>query len=238
VQNDTSAISIKNLFFQFSNDSRSFALKIRSLEIGRGERVALVGPSGSGKSTLLGLICGVLVPSDGSICVLGHQLEKMSSRQRDRFRADTLGVIFQQFNLLPYLSVMDNVALALEFSHQHRLGSSEKQEKVRRLLDSLGLKGVDMAEKKASQLSVGQQQRVAAARAFIGAPPLIIADEPTSALDEDRQSEFLDLLFSQQQQNGSTLLMVTHDRRVAEQFDRVLNIMDVCDLTAIEGASR
>ncbi len=223
------AISIKNLLFRFSDESRSFALKIKSLEIEKCERVALVGPSGSGKSTLLGLICGVLTPNDGSICVFGHQLEVMSSRQRDKFRADMLGVIFQQFNLLPYLSVLDNVVLALEFSHQRKLSTREKQNKAIRLLESLGLNGADLEQQKTSQLSVGQQQRVAAARAFVGAPPLIIADEPTSALDEDRRAEFLDLLFSQQQQNDATLLMVTHDRRIADHFDRVIDLMEVCD---------
>ncbi len=230
------AVSIKNLLFRFSNSNQSFALEIGSLTIEKGERVALVGPSGSGKSTLLGLICGVLTPNDGSIWVLGQQLENMSGRQRDRFRADTLGVIFQQLNLLPYLSVLDNVMLALEFSHQRRLSPSQKQEKARYLLECLGLGGAELAAQKASQLSVGQQQRVAAARAFVGTPPLIIADEPTSALDEDRQSEFLDLLFSQQRQTDATLLMVTHNNRLAARFDRVLNLTELCDLNITEGA--
>ncbi|NKB53376.1 MAG: ATP-binding cassette domain-containing protein [Rhizobiaceae bacterium] len=229
------AVSIEDLRFRFSNDSHSFALEISSLKIEIGERVALVGPSGSGKSTLLGLICGILTPSNGSINVFGQQLEKMSGRQRDKFRADTLGVIFQQLNLLPYLSVLDNVILALEFSHQRHLTASQKQEKARYLLDRLGLGRTELAMQKAAQLSVGQQQRVAAARAFVGAPPLIIADEPTSALDEDRQSEFVDLLFSQQQHNQATLLMVTHNTRLAARFDRVLELADLCNLDITEG---
>lgn len=228
------AISITNLSFRFSNDIRSFSLKIASFKIEQGERVALVGPSGSGKSTLLGLICGVISPVDGSVCVLGHHLEKMSGRERDKFRANTIGVIFQQFNLLPYLSVLDNVTLALEFSSHRNLSASDKQSKAKRLLTSLGLGEVDMTQQKASQLSVGQQQRVAAARAFVGEPPLIIADEPTSALDQDRQTEFIETLFAQQKINNATLVMVTHDLRVANQFDRVLDLRDICDLSKIE----
>jgi len=225
------AISIADLSFQFSNNTRSFSLKISSFKIEKGERVALVGPSGSGKSTLLGLICGVLSPLDGSVCVLGHHLEKMSGRERDRFRANTIGVIFQQFNLLPYLSVLDNVVLALEFSKHRHLSISNKQSKAEKLLTFLGLGEAEMRHQKASQLSVGQQQRVAAARAFVGEPPLIIADEPTSALDQDRQAEFLETLFSQQKANDATLLMVTHDLTVAKQFDRVLDLRDICDLS-------
>jgi len=231
VTDKNSALSMEDMCFSFSKQSRAFSLKIASLEIKRGERVALVGPSGSGKSTLLGLVCGILTPQTGTLNVLGNQLEKMSSRQRDRFRAENLGVIFQQFNLLPYLSVLDNVVLALEFSNRPNLSTSEKQDKAKQLLEALGLRGESLLRQKASQLSVGQQQRVAAARAFVGKPPLIVADEPTSALDEGRQSEFLDLLFSQQQQNGATLLMVTHDRRLADRFDRVINLPDICDIS-------
>ena len=230
------ALLIENLSFRFSNDRNAFAFTIPSLRIDKGERVALIGPSGSGKSTLLGLICGVLSPSEGSINVLGNQLHKMSSRQRDTFRADTLGVIFQQFNLLPYLSVLDNVILALEFSNQRQLSAANKQERARELLQKLGMGSDTLMHQKAAQLSVGQQQRVAAARAFVGSPPLIIADEPTSALDEDRQSEFLDLLFAQQARNEATLLMVTHDRRVADRFDRILNLEDICDFSGAEMA--
>jgi putative ABC transport system ATP-binding protein len=230
------AISITDLSFQFSKDTGSFSLKIGSFKIEKGERVALVGPSGSGKSTLLGLICGVLSPLDGSVCVLGHHLEKMSGRERDRFRANTIGVIFQQFNLLPYLSVLDNVVLALEFSKHRTLSTSNKKSRAKKLLTSLGLGEEDMTHHKASRLSVGQQQRVAAARAFVGEPPLIIADEPTSALDQDRQAEFLEILFSQQKKNDATLLMVTHDLTVANQFDRVLDLRDICDLSKNEAA--
>ena len=168
MSNDDLAISIENLFFRFSIDAQSFALKIHSLKIEKGERVALVGPSGSGKSTLLGLICGILTPCEGKIHVFEYQLENMSSRQRDQFRANTLGVIFQQFNLLPYLSVLDNVVLALEFSQLRKTSTVEKKERAEQLLAALGLQGAGITQQKASQLSVGQQQRVAAARAFVG----------------------------------------------------------------------
>lgn len=226
------ALSIESMCFSFSKQSNAFALKISSLEIAKGERVALIGPSGSGKSTLLGLVCGVLTPQTGTVNVLGNRLEKMSSRQRDKFRAEKLGVIFQQFNLLPYLSVLDNVVLALEFSNKRNLKTAEKRYKAQQLLKSLGINSESLTQRTATQLSVGQQQRVAAARAFVGNPTLIIADEPTSALDEERQSNFLELLFDQQQQNEAALLVVTHDSRVAGRFDRVINLLDICDYSA------
>lgn len=215
---------LSQIEFRFPKAKDSFNLSIPSLDIAVGEKVALVGPSGSGKSTLLGLICGVLLPQSGTVEVFGNRLNNFSGAQRDSFRADNLGIIFQQFNLLPYLSVLDNVVLGLSFSRFRGLDAPEQRARAERLLTSLDIDIARMGKQKAASLSVGQQQRVAAARAFVTEPRLIVADEPTSALDEGRQYEFLDLLFAQQERTGSTLLLVTHDLRLASCFDRVIDL--------------
>ena len=218
------AVNLSQVLFRFTKSKDSFSLSVPSLEIDVGEKVALVGASGSGKSTLLGLICGVLVPQSGLIEVFGNRLNDFSGSQRDSYRADNLGIIFQQFNLLPYLSVLDNVVLGLSFSRFKNLAAGEKKARAENLLSSLGIDVDKMGQQKVSSLSVGQQQRVAAARAFVTEPRLIVADEPTSALDEGRQDAFLDLLFEQQERTGATLLLVTHDHRVAARFDRVIDL--------------
>jgi len=218
------AVCLSQIEFRFSKAKDSFNLSIRSLDIAVGEKVALVGASGSGKSTLLGLICGVLLPQSGTVEVFGNRLNDFSGAQRDSFRADNLGIIFQQFNLLPYLSVLDNVVLGLSFSRFRSLGAPEQRARAERLLTSLDIDIGKMGKQKVANLSVGQQQRVAAARAFVTEPRLIVADEPTSALDEGRQDEFLDLLFAQQERTGATLLLVTHDPRLASRFDRVIDL--------------
>ena len=160
--------------------------------------------------------------------MLGQRLEKMSDLARDRFRADNIGIIFQQFNLLPYLSAIDNVLLPLNFSmskkHACGLTHAECYSEAESLLETLGIDIKTTAKQKAVELSIGQQQRVAAARAFIGSPQLIIADEPTSSLDEEIQSVFLDQLFSQKDRTGSSLLMVSHNPRIAERFDTVTEL--------------
>lgn len=202
-------------------------LDIPSLAIAAGERVFIYGASGSGKSTLLGLLAGVHRPEAGYVEILGQDLGQLSGSGRDRFRVDHIGFIFQQFNLIPYLPVLDNVLLPCRFSRRRlaearRDGKSEQAE-ARRLLDALGLEGQLLAQP-AHRLSVGQQQRVAAARALIGRPELIIADEPTSALDADRQDDFLDLLLEECAAQASTLLFVSHDHRLASHFTRELSL--------------
>ncbi len=188
-----------------------------------GERVFLHGPSGSGKSTLLGLIGGLLVPDSGSLRFLETGLNRLSRPQRDRFRADHMGVIFQQFNLLPYLSVLDNVLLPCRFSRARAQKAGDGVLAAKRLLMAMDLDG-DLWTRRADALSVGQQQRVAAARALIGQPELVIADEPTSALDTDRRANFLALLFEQMAATGSALLFVSHDRSLADAFDRSVSL--------------
>ncbi|ALO45398.1 ABC transporter ATP-binding protein [Pseudohongiella spirulinae] len=218
----TSSVSIKDLRFSWAPDSKDL-LHIRDWHIGTGKRVFLYGPSGSGKTTLLNLICGIARPRAGEISVAGTRLTTLSASQRDRFRAQFIGVIFQQFNLVPYLSVADNIRLASAFTGQHQ-GADER---ATMLIEQLGLRGVQ--NNKASRISVGQQQRVAIARALLNAPPLIIADEPTSALDAAARDTFMSALLECSAEVGSTVLVVSHDHSLATYFDdsvdlRTLNL--------------
>src|SRR5206468_11653583 len=187
-------IDVHSLVFRWPSASMP-CLAIDSLRIETGERIFLFGPSGSGKSTLLALLAGVLTAQQGKIRVLGTELSSL--RGRDRFRVDHIGFIFQQFNLVPYLSVIQNVLLPCRFSATRAQRATEAHgtpvDAARHLLDAMGL-SANLRKRKATDLSVGQQQRVAAARALIGAPELIIADEPTSSLDSDARQAFLGLL--------------------------------------------
>jgi putative ABC transport system ATP-binding protein len=209
----------------------SFGLAVPTFALQPAETVLLLGESGSGKSTLLSLICGTINAQSGEVCVAGTNLAMLSAANRDRFRAEQIGVIFQQFNLLPFGSVLDNILLPLRFAPDRRKRVASPRDEARRLCLALGLPN-DAFNMRAGALSVGQQQRVAAARALIGQPPLIIADEPTSALDAGTQTTFLDLLFEQSRENGTALLMVSHDARLADHFDRVV------DMTAIAHVER
>jgi putative ABC transport system ATP-binding protein len=204
----------------------SFALRAR-------ERILLIGPSGSGKSTFLALLCGVIAPQDGRIDILGTDITALSASARDGFRAEHFGIIFQMFNLLPYGSVVDNVLLPLSFASQRRERASAAgppAQEALRLLAKLGLDVQMVQGTSAADLSVGQQQRVAAARALIGAPELIVADEPTSALDREHQDAFLDLLFTQAGEAGSALIMVSHDISLAPRFDRVQRLDEIASV--------
>jgi putative ABC transport system ATP-binding protein len=213
--------------------AHGFEIAIDRLTIEPGERTLLLGPSGAGKSTLLSLVCGIVVPRGGVIEVLGRNLATMSATARDRFRAEHYGVIFQMFNLLPYASALDNVLLPLSFAPERHEGVVKLRPagaEAARLLAALGVHGPLATKGIAARLSVGQQQRVAAARALIGAPELVIADEPTSALDKKNQETFLDLLFGQVEEVGATLIMVSHDDRLAPRFDRALHLSDVATI--------
>jgi putative ABC transport system ATP-binding protein len=197
-------------------------LAIGRLQIDAGQTVFLHGPSGSGKSTLLGLLAGVLLPREGSVRLLGQDWAALSGARRDAFRADHVGYIFQQFNLLPYLSMLDNVLLPCRFStlrRQRAAGASSAQA----LLERMGL-GPALWPRRTAELSVGQQQRVAAARALVGQPELVIADEPTSALDATLRDAFMALLLQQCRDAGSTLVFVSHDLQLAARFDQTLSL--------------
>lgn len=201
-------------------------LDIEHFELTAGEQVFLHGPSGSGKSTLLNLLAGVLTPQAGRLTLLGHDLTLLSGPARDRLRADHMGIIFQQFNLIPYLSVLDNVLLPCRFSRRRRERAGDAHEAAARLLRHLDLDAA-LWHRTATALSVGQQQRVAAARALIGRPELIIADEPTSSLDTQRQAAFLDLLLDECTQVGAALLFVSHDHRLAGRFTREVALLEI-----------
>ena len=201
-------------------------LDIPHLDLAPGEQVFLHGPSGSGKSTLLNLLAGVLVPQRGELRVLDTPFSSLPGAARDRFRADHIGLIFQQFNLIPYLSVLDNVMLPCRFSARRATRAGTPREAAGQLLTQLDLDAALWA-RPATALSVGQQQRVAAARALIGRPELVIADEPTSALDAARQAAFLDLLRRECAASGAALLFVSHDERLATHFDRTLAMAEI-----------
>lgn len=199
--------------------------------MGARERVFLQGPSGSGKSTLLNLIGGVLLPQRGSVKCLGMDLAGLKAKARDEFRGDHMGFIFQMFNLLPYFSAIENVTLPCEFSKKKSQRvlehASSLEEEANRLLCELKLDGKQLAGKNVTQLSVGQQQRVATARALMGRPELIIADEPTSALDANIRDSFLKLLFAECEKSGTALIFVSHDLKIGERFDRVVSLKDI-----------
>ncbi len=211
---------------QFSWTSGTPVLDVQELNIFEGEKVFIRGPSGSGKTTLLGLLGGVLTPNSGKVSVMDTTINLLSSSERDHFRAEHIGFIFQMFNLIPYLSVIDNITLPLSFARQRQNRvrdhqRSNEQEAVR-LLNHLGLKDPAMLSRNVTELSIGQQQRVAAARALIGKPDIIIADEPTSALDTDTRKAFIKLLFTECEAAGSTLIFVSHDPTLEPLFDRSL----------------
>lgn len=206
-------------------------LNIPRFQLQSGERVFLKGPSGSGKTTLLGLLGGVYLPASGRITLLGNNMADMSAARRDRFRADHTGYIFQMFNLLPYLSVVENVTLPCHFSRVRRERALQRHASLSdaalHLLHSLGLADNALLDRPVNELSIGQQQRVAAARALIGSPELVIADEPTSALDADSRAAFLQLLFAECAAAGSSLLFVSHDAALQPLFDRALSLQDI-----------
>lgn len=232
---DIAAISLRDLKFSYAGAGSGGELDIERFDVAQGESVFLQGASGSGKSTLLNLIGGVLKPTSGEISLLGTNLSSLSSSGRDAFRADHLGYVFQMFNLLPYLDVVANVTLALTFSPRRRIrldGVSPKSE-AQRLLNELGL-DESVQAKRVAQLSVGQQQRVACARALIGGPELIVADEPTSALDAQASARFVRLLLTQAANAGASVVFVSHEASLAEHFDRAI---DIATLNRAEAAS-
>lgn len=203
-------------------------LNINSLHINAGEFVFLQGPSGSGKSTLLNLIAGVLKPQKGQIKLLGKDICTTTASEADLLRGSHIGFIFQSFNLVPYLNAVENTVLPCHFSKtksKKAQQSNSIEEKARELLQALDIPKSSFYSP-VHQLSVGQQQRVACARALIGSPELIIADEPTSALDTDVKDQFLELLFSVCQKDNISLLFVSHDPNLKSKFHRSIQLND------------
>ena len=201
-------------------------IDIEDLQIPQGEKVLIKGPSGCGKTTLLSLLTGIQTVDSGCLKVKDRDLKKLRPHERDRFRGDHIGYIFQQFNLIPWLTIEDNIMAPLLFSKlKTEKEGGDHSEKVIQLLEALSLQ--EKPSKKAKDLSIGQQQRVAVARALIGNPEIIIADEPASALDEDRKDEFLRLLFRECDKRGATLIVVSHDSHMDSLFERVIPFQDI-----------
>jgi putative ABC transport system ATP-binding protein len=221
-------IEISSLEFQWQY-SDSWRLKVTDFKIQAGENVFLYGPSGSGKTTLLDLITGIHTQENGLIKILEKEINRLSAKERDQFRADHIGFIFQQFNLLPYLNLIDNVLLPCYFSksrQQKSMIDGSLKKAAQELLSSLSIEE-SLFGSLASQISVGQQQRVAIARALIGKPEIIIADEPTSSLDKDSRDVFIKLLLKQVEKSNSTVVFVSHDTELAKYFDKSISIAEL-----------
>jgi putative ABC transport system ATP-binding protein len=211
------SLSIKNLYFTWSKRS-DFSLQIPNWQVKSGDNIFLYGRSGEGKSTLLNLISGIENRYTGNIQVLGQDMSKLSQRNKDSFRADNIGIIFQQFNLLPYLSAEQNILLAQRFK---TVKQTHHLDNLASIYERLELSS-QLLKQKAIELSVGQQQRVAVARALYGSPALIIADEPTSALDTQTREQFIQLLLDSAQ--SSTVIFVSHDMSLASHFDQQMGL--------------
>lgn len=224
------AIQIRNLRFRWNKQS-PVVLALDQLDIAKGEQVFIEGPSGSGKSTLLSLLAGISEPQQGELHILGEPLHRLGGAARDHFRAHHIGYIFQMFNLIPYLSMVENVLLPCRFSGVRRRRALRQSQTLEtealRLLSHLDMAHGALLQRRVTELSVGQQQRVAAARALMGAPELLIADEPTSSLDADRRAAFVHLLFEECAQAGSTLVFVSHDTSLEPLFDRTIRLTEL-----------
>ena len=217
-------VSIDNLRFAYNEDDNDPILNIHKWSITKGEHVFIHGPSGSGKSTLLNLLAGILVAPSGGIKILDQSLHRMSAHQRDKFRANHIGFVFQQFNLVPYLNVLDNIRLANYFGQSNDAKNTDSQAKV--LLQTLGI-NADLHQHLASKLSIGQQQRVAIARSLINLPELLIVDEPTSALDANNRDAFMALLMDTVKQHNITLIFVSHDRSLERYFSEIVSLQKI-----------
>ena len=211
-------VNIENLRYAYDKKGTDTLLDIPRWTIAKGEKVLLHGPSGAGKSTLLNLISGILRCSEGKLEVMGKRLDKMNERERDRFRANNVGYVFQSFNLFPFLNAYENVDLSLYFSEDAR--SKRSKQEIENLLRELNLSKSDCA-KPIRKLSIGQQQRVAIARSLIKKPGLLIADEPTSSLDEENRKQFMSVLLDLINEQDTTLLFVSHDLSLRQHFNRV-----------------
>lgn len=223
------AVSVSDLHFSWKRNEPD-TLIIPQWQVQNGDTLLLRGPSGSGKSTLLSLLAGINTPQTGELSLFETSLSTLSGRQRDKFRADNIGYIFQQFNLLPYLSALDNALLACQFSKVRKqrietAGNTPESVAVG-MLSRLGLTDHQI-QQPAHSLSVGQQQRVAAARALLGAPPLLIADEPTSALDAEHRDTFIQLLLELSAKNNTTVIFVTHDAALSHYFNSHIELNDL-----------
>lgn len=226
-----SLIHIHNLHYRYPNAAED-TLFIPEFRVEKGERVFLYGPSGSGKTTLLEVLAGVLKAQRGEVHVAQQDLATLTEKARDHFRAKHIGYIFQSFNLIPYLNVRENIELPIHMSTgglERKPTKADLHATVVTLCERLGI--ATLLEKKVTELSVGQQQRVAVARALCGRPEVILADEPTSSLDMDHRERFLELMFELCKQYGTTVLFVSHDRTIEHLFTRSVSLSTVNKVT-------
>ncbi len=220
------ALELRQIEFAWPNQAKPLFV-IPELSLQQGQTLFIGGPSGSGKSSLLSLIAGIQLPRKGSCQVLGTSLKQLSASERDRFRGEHLGLIFQQFNLLPFLTVEENIELPSKLFASRLQKSTQLFGSLKRHIDTLCTElhlQPSLRRRQARLLSVGEQQRVAAARALLGCPALIVADEPTSALDEDNKLDFLNLLLSTASAQNTSVVTVSHDMRIASNFDHVFQM--------------
>ncbi len=222
---------LNNIDYAFKGSESNKAFKLPHLSVQKGEHSLILGPSGCGKSTLLNLLAGFIKPCQGEMTILNQDMKKLSSLQKDRFRAENMGIIFQQFNLLPFADIYTNIALALRFCPLRRKKVNNIKAEIQYLLKELDFKGESWPKQKALNLSVGQQQRIAAARALIGGPQIILADEPTSALDEQTTARFMALIFHVAKQQNSTLIMVSHNSQLKPYFERIIHLDKIAEIT-------
>ena len=223
-------IKISHIKFRWQ-PNKILVINIPELNVATGECLFLSGPSGSGKSTLLNLIGGVIEAESGEILINNKNIVSMNAKDRDSFRADHFGLLFQMFNLMPFLSILKNVTLPCLFSSVRRnkaiKNSGSVEADAERLLHQMGLNLAEIGDRPVNLLSAGQQQRVAAARALLGSPEFIIADEPTSALDSDTRHTFLELLFNEVKAAGATMIFVSHDNSLSSLFDVSISLNDI-----------
>lgn len=214
-------IAVRDLRFAYAG---GFALDVPALDVGAGERVAVVGPSGSGKTTLLNLLSGIDVPDAGTVSIGGTDVGVLSDRARRRLRAARIGFVFQEFALVDYLTAEENVLYPYRVGAGLRLERTDR-ERARALLTDFGLG--EKTRRRPAQLSQGERQRVAIARALVTRPKVILADEATGNLDPANKAAALDLLFAQAAETEAALLCVTHDHELLPRFDRVIDFADL-----------
>jgi putative ABC transport system ATP-binding protein len=224
-------IQLKDIQFKYDTN-QEFTLKINRFELKKNTQAFIEGPSGCGKTTFLNLLTGLIKPQQGQIQLLGTDITTLSQVECDRFRADHFGIIFQLFNLIPYLSVIENIILPCTFSNKRAEQALQYESSItaeaHRLCSELDIDDT-LIKKPVQQLSIGQQQRVAIARAIIGQPDIIIADEPTSALDNERRDQFIQLLLQEANKYNMNLLFVSHATSIKSKFNTILNLNDVND---------
>ena len=213
-------INIQSLEFHYPGDG--FSLAIDQFDVAQGEKVAVIGPSGSGKTTLLNLAAGIIKSERGSIAVADTQIEQLSDAQRRDFRINNIGFVFQDFELIEYLNVMDNIIHPYRITRSLQLTSSIRQRAIQ-LAEKIGIG--DKLKRYANDLSQGEKQRVAICRALLPGPKLVFADEATGNLDPRNKGRILDLLFDNVAEHGTTLLAVTHDHELLPRFDRVVDFL-------------